>query len=51
MQVVVLDGYTLNPGDNPWDPITAQAETVVHDRTPVDQIEEGLGRLKDWAEA
>ena len=21
MKIVVLDGYTLNPGDNPWDPI------------------------------
>ena len=23
MKIVVLDGYTLNPGDNPWDPLAA----------------------------
>lgn len=33
MKMVVLDGYTLNPGDNPWDPIEAFGELTVHDRT------------------
>jgi glycerate dehydrogenase len=23
MNIVVLDGYTLNPGDNPWTPLEA----------------------------
>lgn len=34
MRIVVLDGYTLNPGDNPWDPIAALGELEVYDRTP-----------------
>ena len=40
MQIVVLDGYTLNPGDNPWDVIKALGATIVYDRTPADQIVE-----------
>ena len=40
MRIVVLDGYTLNPGDNPWDPVAALGELVVHDRTPEKQIVE-----------
>jgi glycerate dehydrogenase len=38
MKIVVLDGYTLNPGDNPWDAIAAQGTLTVYDRTPPDQI-------------
>jgi glycerate dehydrogenase len=34
MNIVVLDGYTVNPGDNPWDPVRELGPTVVHDRTP-----------------
>ena len=34
MKIVVLDGYTLNPGDNPWDEVAAYGELAVHDRTP-----------------
>ena len=33
MKIVVLDGYTLNPGDNPWDPLAALGELTVYDRT------------------
>jgi glycerate dehydrogenase len=33
MKLVVLDGYTLNPGDNPWDSIKAFGDLAVHDRT------------------
>lgn len=40
MKIVVLDGYTLNPGDNPWDPVERHGELVVHDRTPDDLIVE-----------
>jgi glycerate dehydrogenase len=35
---VVLDGDTLNPGDNPWDELAALGELTVHDRTPPDQV-------------
>ena len=40
MRIVVLDGHTLNPGDNPWDDVAAQGELTVYDRTPAGQIVE-----------
>ncbi len=33
MKIVVLDGYTLNPGDLNWDGINQFGELKVHDRT------------------
>lgn len=33
MKIVVLDGYTLNPGDLNWDGIKECGDLVVHDRT------------------
>lgn len=33
MKIVVLDGYTLNPGDLSWDGLRALGELAVHDRT------------------
>lgn len=38
MKIVVLDGYTLNPGDNPWDDLAHVGDLVVHDRTPPGQV-------------
>lgn len=38
MKIVVLDGHTLNPGDNPWDEVAAFGELTVHDRTPENLI-------------
>lgn len=38
MKIVVLDGATLNPGDNPWDDVARLGEFVCHDRTAADQI-------------
>jgi glycerate dehydrogenase len=40
MKIVVLDGYTLNPGDNPWDEVAHFGELTVHDRTPAELIAE-----------
>ena len=41
MKIVVIDGYTLNPGgDNPWDELEDLGELVVYDRTDEDQIVE-----------
>lgn len=37
MKIVVLDGYTLNPGDLSWGGLESAGETTVYDRTPVDQ--------------
>ncbi|MFC3196417.1 D-2-hydroxyacid dehydrogenase [Parapedobacter deserti] len=38
MNIIVLDGYTLNPGDLSWDTLARYGELTVYDRTPVDQI-------------
>ena len=38
MKIVVLDGYTLNPGDNPWTEVEKLGHVTVHDRTPADKI-------------
>ncbi len=40
MKLVVLDGYTLNPGDLNWDGIKEFGDLQVHDRTPESQIVE-----------
>ncbi len=38
MKIVILDGYTLNPGDNPWDEFHKLGETVIYDRSSPDQV-------------
>ena len=43
MKIVVLDGYTLNPGDTPWDAVEALGDVVVYDRTQPDQVLERAG--------
>ena len=43
MKIVVLDGYTENPGDLSWGGFEAIGETVVYDRTPEEQIVERIG--------
>lgn len=40
MKIVVLDGYTLNPGDLSWDDLHELGELVVYDRTPADSVVE-----------
>jgi len=40
MKIVVLDGYTLNPGDLSWDRIKKLGDTVVYDYTPFDKTVE-----------
>jgi len=37
MKIVVLDGYTLNPGDLSWKDLEALGQCSIYDRTPVDQ--------------
>jgi glycerate dehydrogenase len=37
-QLVVLDGYTLNPGDNPWTELETLGTLVVHDRTEPSEV-------------
>jgi glycerate dehydrogenase len=36
-KIVVLDGYTINPGDNPWDRLEALGDCTIYDRTPPEQ--------------
>lgn len=43
MKIVVLDGYTLNPGDLTWERMEKHGETVVYDRTPADKTIERIG--------
>ncbi|MBA2943410.1 D-2-hydroxyacid dehydrogenase [Paenibacillus sp. CGMCC 1.16610] len=38
MRIVVLDGYTLNPGDLDWDGLHALGEVSVYERTAESQI-------------
>lgn len=38
MKIVVLDGYTLNPGDLSWDELETLGDVTVHDRTPPEQV-------------
>jgi len=40
VRIVVLDGYTLNPGDLTWDALKAMGPCEVYDRTPPEQVVE-----------
>ncbi|MEY8000486.1 D-2-hydroxyacid dehydrogenase [Clostridium sp. Mt-5] len=42
MKIVVLDGYTLNPGDISWDNMKKLGELKVYDRTSYDSSKEDL---------
>lgn len=44
MNMVILDGYTTNPGDNPWTELEKLGALTVYDRTADDQVVE---RAKD----
>ncbi len=43
MKIVVLDGYTENPGDLSWAPLEELGELTVYDRTPADMAAERIG--------
>jgi glycerate dehydrogenase len=38
MRIVVLDGFTTNPGDVSWAPLEALGALVVHDRTSPEEV-------------
>ena len=42
MKIVVLDGYTLNPGDLNWDGLKALGDVAVYDRTTSDPAKADL---------
>ena len=44
MKIVILDGYTENPGDLSWDELAKLGELTVYDETPAEEI---LNRIGD----
>ncbi len=40
MKIVVLDGYTLNPGDLSWEAMREVGELTLYDRTPEEKVVE-----------
>lgn len=47
MKIVILDGFTENPGDLSWAPIEKFGELTVYDRTPVSDRAEIINRIGD----
>lgn len=45
MNIVVLDGYTLNPGDLSWEGMEKIGNYKVYDRTPLDDVGETISRI------
>ncbi len=43
MKIVVLDGYTMNPGDISWAALEALGELTVYDRTTAEKTVERIG--------
>ena len=43
MKIVVLDGYTENPGDLSWEGLEALGRLKVYERTPVDKVAQRIG--------
>jgi Lactate dehydrogenase and related dehydrogenases len=44
MKIVILDGYTLNPGDLSWENMKNLGDCIIYDRTSPDEI---ISRAKD----
>ena len=38
MNIVILDGYTLNPGDLNWNELRSLGNCMIHDRTKPNEI-------------
>jgi len=47
MKIVVLDGYTLNPGDLSWEGLEALGECKIYDRTSLTDDAEIISRIGD----
>ncbi|MCI8513635.1 MAG: D-2-hydroxyacid dehydrogenase [Lachnospiraceae bacterium] len=43
MKIVILDGYTENPGDLSWEAFEKQGELTVYARTPPELVSERIG--------
>lgn len=42
MKIVILDGYTLNPGDLSWEGLKKFGDVIVYDRTPIELVSERI---------
>ena len=38
MNIIILDGYTLNPGDLNWENLSSFGNLIYHDRTPAELV-------------
>ena len=47
MKIVILDGYTENPGDLSWEGLSALGELTVYDRTSLTDESEAIERIGD----
>ena len=47
MKIVVLDGYTENPGDLSWDGLKALGDLTVYDRTSLTDPADAIRRIGD----
>lgn len=47
MKIVVLDGYTLNPGDLSWEGLESLGDCKIYDRTSYTDEEEIISRIGD----
>ena len=45
MKIVILDGYTANPGDLSWEDFKKLGELTVYDRTPINDEAEIIRRI------
>lgn len=46
MKIVVLDGYTTNPGDLNWDEFTQLGDCEIHERTPESEVVQRAGNAE-----
>lgn len=46
MKIVILDGYTENPGDLSWEKFEGLGELTVYDRTPKEEIIKRIGNAE-----
>lgn len=47
MKIVILDGYTENPGDLSWEGLEKLGDLAVYDRTSLTDVQEVIGRVGD----
>ena len=46
MRIVVLDGYTTNPGDLSWAKLEELGDCTIYDRTPTTELLPGRPRRR-----